>query len=115
MNLGERDAFVRGFFLAVKLMIEAMSREQNWRALFRPVLREENIRSRTRENQIKPTQAICRGVWAKKAQARSPDGFWSLCFFDRVAVLSYVFCVTTKSRVKRLYSTLHNHKMQEYF
>ena len=34
-------------------------------------------------------------------------------FFDCVAVLSYVFCVTTKSRVKRLYSTLHNHKMQE--
>ena len=26
---------------------------------------------------------------------------------------SYVFCVTTKSRVKRLYSTLHNHKLQE--
>ena len=36
-----------------------------------------------------------------------------MCFFDCVAVLSYVFFVTTKSRVKRLYSTLHNHKLQE--
>ena len=26
MNLGERDAFVRGFSLAVKLMVDAMSR-----------------------------------------------------------------------------------------
>ena len=28
MNLGERDAFVRGFSLAVRLMVEAMSREK---------------------------------------------------------------------------------------
>ena len=28
MNLGERDAFVRGFSLAVKLMIDAMSSEK---------------------------------------------------------------------------------------
>jgi hypothetical protein len=28
MNLGERDAFRRGFSLAVKLMIEAMSSEK---------------------------------------------------------------------------------------
>ena len=29
MNLGERDAFVRGFSLAVRLMVEAMSNEKN--------------------------------------------------------------------------------------
>ncbi|WP_399552971.1 DUF6809 family protein [uncultured Ruminococcus sp.] len=28
MNLGERDAFVRGFSLAVRLMVEAMSSEK---------------------------------------------------------------------------------------
>ena len=28
MNLGERDAFFRGFSLAVRLMVEAMSREK---------------------------------------------------------------------------------------
>ena len=34
-------------------------------SLFSPVSREENTRSRTRENQIKPTQPICRGLWAR--------------------------------------------------
>ena len=29
MNLGKRDAFVRGFSLAIRLMIEAMSSEKN--------------------------------------------------------------------------------------
>jgi hypothetical protein len=28
MNLGERDAFIRGFSLAVRLMVEAMSSEK---------------------------------------------------------------------------------------
>ena len=28
MNLGERDAFVRGFSLAVRLMVETMSGEE---------------------------------------------------------------------------------------
>ena len=28
MNLGERDAFVRGFSLAVRLMVKAMSSEK---------------------------------------------------------------------------------------
>ena len=28
MNLGERDAFVRGFSLAVRLMVEALSSEK---------------------------------------------------------------------------------------
>ena len=71
MNLGERDAFVRGFFLAVKLMIEAMSREQNWRALFRPVLREENIRSRYPGKSNKAhTGDLSRFVGTKKHRLR---------------------------------------------
>ena len=41
MNLGERDAFIRGFSLAVRLMVEVMSGEIIWRALFRPVSREK--------------------------------------------------------------------------
>ena len=28
MNLGERDAFIRGFSLAVRLMVETMSSEE---------------------------------------------------------------------------------------
>ena len=42
MNLGERDAFRRGFSLAVRLMVDAMSNEKTWRALFRSVSRERN-------------------------------------------------------------------------
>ena len=48
MNLGERDAFRRGFSLA--------SREIKNRVSARPC-------------PIKPTQAICRGLWAQKSTA----------------------------------------------
>ena len=65
MNLGERDAFRRGFSLAVKLMIEAMSSEKPSRALFRPVSRERIGGARTRPRPTKPTQAVCRGLWAQ--------------------------------------------------
>ena len=53
MNLGERDAFCRGFSLAVRLMVEAMSSEKTWHALFRPVSRETKNRVSTRPNIIK--------------------------------------------------------------
>ena len=43
INLDERDAFVRGISLAVKLLIEAMSSKKTYRALFRPVSRETII------------------------------------------------------------------------
>ena len=35
-------------------------------ALFRPVSRERIDWARTQPCQTKPTQAICRGLWAKK-------------------------------------------------
>ena len=62
MNLGERDAFHRGFSLAVRLMVEAMTSEKTWRALFRPVSRKKKNGARTRPCPTKPTQTICRGL-----------------------------------------------------
>lgn len=80
-------------------MIEAMSREQNWRALFRPVLREENIRSRTQENQIKPTQAICRGLWAQKKHKPVVRMDSKLVLFDCVAVVKLcILCYNNEPR-----------------
>ena len=78
MNLGERDAFIRGFSLAVRLMVEVMSGEIIWRALFRPVSREKKNGACTRPRPTKPTQAVCRGLWAKKhrpAECRAVNAF----------------------------------------
>ena len=69
MNLGERDAFCRGFSLAVRLMVEAISSEKTRCALFRLVSRETKNRVSTRPCPTKPTQAICRGLWAQKSTA----------------------------------------------
>ena len=58
MNLGERDAFIRGFSLAVRLMVE--------------------VGACTRPRPTKPTQAVCRGLWAKKhrpAECRAVNTF----------------------------------------
>ena len=75
--------------------------------------REENTRSRCPVKSNKAhTGDLSRRVGAKKHKPRVRMDS-ELVLFDYVAVLSYVFCVTTKSRVKRLYSTLHNHKLQE--
>ena len=46
LNLGERDAFCRGFSLAVRLMVDAMSSDKSWRAQFRPVSRKTKNRNK---------------------------------------------------------------------
>ena len=65
MSLGERDAFCRGFSLAVRLRVEAMSSEK--RPVSPRVARKNRWGKRTRPRPTTPTQAICRGLWAQKS------------------------------------------------
>ena len=69
LTLGERDAFIRGFSLGIKIAVEALSYGKTRRALFRPVSRETKNRVSARPRTTKPTQPICRGLWGAKSSA----------------------------------------------
>ena len=107
--------FAGGFPLAVRLMVEAISSEKTWRALFRPVLREKICGSCTRQRPANPTQPICGGVWAQKSTSSESNRFWTCAFltfknWDAVVkeygiYLSFLFLLGKQSSSQSMYSS----------
>ena len=62
LTLGERDAFIRGFSLGIKIAVEALNYSKTRPAQIRRIWRETKNRVSTRHRPTKPTQAICRGL-----------------------------------------------------